>query len=87
MGVKPKPDNPEQLMKWMSDFLQPQNTLREDSETRHVLTRQTQSAISQQKKDKVTKMILNHPPKIAWFSDRDLKSGDETYKLFDASEL
>jgi hypothetical protein len=34
MGVKPKADTPEQLMKWMSDFLQAQKTMKEDSETK-----------------------------------------------------
>jgi hypothetical protein len=34
MGVKPKADTPEQLMKWMSDFMQAQKTMKEDSDTK-----------------------------------------------------
>jgi len=36
MGVKPKADNPEQLMKWMSDFLETPKTLTADLKTRFV---------------------------------------------------
>jgi hypothetical protein len=32
MGVKPKANTPEQLMKWMSDFMQAQKTMKEDSD-------------------------------------------------------
>ena len=82
MGVKPKADTPEQLMKWMSDFIQTQKTMKEDSDTKFAFPPPPKTAVPQQKDNKATKLILNQPPKITWFSGTDMKSGDATYEIW-----
>jgi hypothetical protein len=42
MGIKPKADTPEQLMKWMSDFLVTRKTLKEDLDTKFAFHRHRQ---------------------------------------------
>ena len=84
MGVKPKADTPEQLMKWMSDFMQAQKTMKEGSDTKFAFPPPPKTDVPPQKEDKAiaTKLILNQPPKITWFSGTDLKSGDATYEIW-----
>lgn len=82
MGVKPKADTPDELLKWMSDFVGSQKTLKEDSDKKFAFPPPPKPDLSQQKEEKTTKLILNHPPKITWFSGTDLKSGDATYEIW-----
>jgi uncharacterized protein YneF (UPF0154 family) len=65
MGVKPKADTPEQLMKWMSDFMQAQKTMKEDSDTKFAFPPPPKTDVPPQKEDKAiaTKLILNQPPR------------------------
>ena len=89
MGVKPKADTPEQLLKWLSDFVGTQKTLTEDSDTNFAFPLPPKPDVSQQKEETVTKLILNQPPKIPLFSGTDLKSGDMAArsKLHEEKEL
>ena len=82
MGIKPKADTPEQLMKWMSEFLGTRKTLKEDLDTKFAFPPPPTTDVSQRKEDKASKLILNQLSKIGWFSGTDLKSGDTTYEIW-----
>ena len=71
-------------MKWMSDFMQAQKTMKEDSDTKFAFPPPPTTDVPPQKEDKAiaTKLILNQPPKITWFSGTDLKSGDATCEIW-----
>ena len=87
MGVKPKADTPEQLTEWMMGFLQVQGKIKKESETNvEVKPPQIPSTISAtttaKPDEKVTKMMMNHPPKIPFFSGTEVKQGDVAYEIW-----
>jgi hypothetical protein len=53
------------------------------SDTKFAFPPPPKTDVPPQKEDKAiaTKLILNQPPKITWFSGTDLKSGDATYEI------
>ncbi|CAG2226342.1 unnamed protein product [Mytilus edulis] len=79
MGVKPKADTPEELTDWMVGFLKLKGKIKEEPEAKIELQ---PPPIPSKPEDKVTKTIINHPPKIAWFSGTETKAGDVTFEVW-----
>ncbi|CAG2257284.1 unnamed protein product [Mytilus edulis] len=79
MGVKPKADTSEELTDWMMGFLKLKGKIKEEPEAKIELQ---PPPIPSKPEDKVTKTIINHPPKIAWFSGTETKAGDVTFEVW-----
>ena len=77
LNVTPKADNPEDLTKWMIDFLTSTGALKKEPDTKFAFP-----APPEPKDQKPTKTMINHPPKITWFSGTETKAGDTTYELW-----
>ncbi|VDI84136.1 Hypothetical predicted protein [Mytilus galloprovincialis] len=81
MGAKPKADTPEDLKNWMMEYLTSQGALKEQK-PEPAPNLQPHSLVAPPKPVNVTKMMMNHPPKITWFSGTEPKAGDTTYELW-----
>ncbi|XP_052067824.1 uncharacterized protein LOC127707365 [Mytilus californianus] len=79
MGVKPKADTPEELTDWMMGFLKMKGKIKEEPEAKIDLQ---PPPIPSKPEEKVTKTVINHPPKIAWFSGTEIKAGDVTFEVW-----
>lgn len=78
LGIEPKGDTPEDLKAWMKDYLRSQGEL--PAATAKQSTADLKFTLPP--KPTTTKMMMNHPPKITWFSGTEPKSGDTTYELW-----
>lgn len=79
MGISPKADSPEDLKRWMRNYLQSQGELEEKTVSK---SSTSSSRVPSSHKDTVTKMTMSHPPKVTWFSGTEQKAGDTTYALW-----
>lgn len=90
MGVKPKADTPEELTDWMFGFLKMKGKLDVIPDTKIILqpppipslTAAKSTSTPSKSDDKVTKMVMNHPPKIPWFSGNEVKPGDVPFDIW-----
>lgn len=79
MGVRPKADTPEDLTRWMMDYLMSKGAIKQEQTETHAALSNPPKL---KQKENVTKMLMNHPPKITWFSGTEQKAGDTTYELW-----
>jgi len=98
MGVKPKADSPEELTDWMIGFLKMKGKLDVMPDTKKgkldvmpdtkidlqppPIPSAKSTSTPSKSDDRVTKMMMNHPPKIPWFSGNEVKTGDVPYDIW-----
>ncbi|VDH97527.1 Hypothetical predicted protein [Mytilus galloprovincialis] len=78
-GTKPKADTPEDLTKWMIDYLKSTGAIKLEHVNPDIVLPPPPKPPPREKSSKV---VMTHPPRISNFSGNEPKSGDTTYELW-----